>query len=103
MSDADAYMALALNNAQGELHPLEVGMHALNSGLTGRDYAKASGMHEASLSERVRAARVAEAVMDVHNDMTRQWQHLSAIHAAPRWLWSALVARLVATEWSAAT
>jgi hypothetical protein len=26
MSDADAYMALALNNAQGELHPLEEGM-----------------------------------------------------------------------------
>jgi ParB/RepB/Spo0J family partition protein len=25
MSDEDAYMALALNNMQGELHPLEVG------------------------------------------------------------------------------
>jgi hypothetical protein len=30
MSDEDAYMALALNNAQGELHALEVGMHALS-------------------------------------------------------------------------
>ena len=29
MSDEDAYMALALNNAQGELHALECGMHAL--------------------------------------------------------------------------
>lgn len=100
MSDADAYMALALNNAQGELHPLEVGMHALKSGMTGRDYAKAAGIHEATLSERVRAARVAETVMDIHNDLSAQWQHLSAIHAAPRWLWSALVSALIDNEWS---
>jgi hypothetical protein len=39
MSDADAYMALALNNAQGELSPLRVGgfMRALESGLSVRE------------------------------------------------------------------
>jgi hypothetical protein len=40
-------LALALNNAQGELSPLEVGLHALGSELTGRDYAKQVGIHEA--------------------------------------------------------
>jgi hypothetical protein len=31
MSDEDAYMALVLNNAQGELTPLEIGLHALGA------------------------------------------------------------------------
>ena len=35
MSDEDAYMALALNNAQGELSELEVGLHALGAVETG--------------------------------------------------------------------
>lgn len=35
-------MAPALNNAQGELSPLEIGLHALGSRLTNREYAKNS-------------------------------------------------------------
>jgi hypothetical protein len=31
-------MALVLNNAQGELTPLEVGLHAISSGMTQREY-----------------------------------------------------------------
>jgi ParB-like chromosome segregation protein Spo0J len=37
MSDEDAYMALALDSAQGEMHPLEEWMHAIGSGLSVRE------------------------------------------------------------------
>ena len=36
MSDEDAYMALALNNANGELHPLELGCMRSGAGLNRR-------------------------------------------------------------------
>jgi hypothetical protein len=52
--------ALALCNAQGELHPLEVGLHALGSGLTVRAYAERLGdrKKEDSIGLRVHAADV---------------------------------------------
>lgn len=85
-------MALALNNAQGELHPLEVGMHALKSGISQKDYAARIGKSQQSVGERVCAARVAETLTGYPViELTDRWQHLSAIHASPRWLWSALV------------
>lgn len=99
MSDDDAYMALALNNAQGELHPLEVGMHALNSGMTIRDYAKAAGIAENTIGARVKAARVFS-VTHMGDATSDDFRHLAEIHAAPRWLWSALVAALIDKEWS---
>jgi hypothetical protein len=58
MSDADAYMALALNNAQGELSPLEIGLHALGSGLSQRAYAEQVGMAQTTLVHRWQAAEV---------------------------------------------
>jgi ParB-like chromosome segregation protein Spo0J len=39
LSDDDAYIALVLNNTQGELHALEIGRHALESGKDVRAYA----------------------------------------------------------------
>jgi hypothetical protein len=99
MSDEDAYMALALCNAQGELHPLEVGLHALGSGLSIRDYAKAQGRKPGSIQDRVEAAKVANTCRDIPTiSLIDRWSHLAEIHAAPRWLWPALVAELVADE-----
>ncbi len=89
MDDATAYMALVLNNAQGELSPLEIGMHALHSGLTIRDYAKGSGIAENTVGSRVKAARVAS-VTDIGD--AEKWSQLIEVHSAPRWLWRALVA-----------
>ena len=43
LSDEDAYMQLVLCNTQSELHPLEEGIHALNSGLSGSEYARKIG------------------------------------------------------------
>jgi len=57
MDDATAYMALALNNPQGELSPLEVGLHALHSGLSGSEYARQVGMKQQTLSERGAGSR----------------------------------------------
>ena len=81
-------MALALCNAQGELHPLEVGLHALRSGLTQEAYGKAIGLSQDSISIRVKAGRVASTTRVVIPD---RWRHLAEIHAAPAWLWPALV------------
>lgn len=125
MSDEDAYMALVLNNAQGELTPLEIGLHALGvlksetnkEGMTIRDYAEKVGMAVTTLAYRVEAAAVCshvgtawsaafegtpEAQMDaldgLHGEFGNQhFRHFAEIHAAPKWLWSALVAALLAS------
>ena len=53
-------MALVLENAQAELHPLEEGRHALESGLELKDYAQRVGKKYTTLMERVYAAKVAQ-------------------------------------------
>jgi hypothetical protein len=62
MSDEDAYMALALNNAQGELNELEVGLHALGAVESGiaksvNAYAHTIGTPQRTIANRVEAAR----------------------------------------------
>lgn len=101
MSDEDAYMALALNNVQGELHPLEEGMHALGSGMDVRTYAEKVGKAKSGIGDRISAASVAQACPDIRtSDLAAQWSALVSLHSAPRWLWRALVARLVAESWT---
>ena len=90
MSDEDAYMALALCNAQGELHPLEVGLHALKSGLSVREYGARSGQSKSQVDRFRSAAEVACPHLGTP-DLADRWRHLAEIHAAPAWLWSALV------------
>ncbi len=104
LSDEDAYMALALNNAQGELHPLEEGMHALGSGLSVRSYADKAGKLPANIQKRMQAAKVAKACIDIDTTNVRDaWSALSEIHPTPEWLWPALVSRLVADSWTVET
>jgi ParB-like chromosome segregation protein Spo0J len=99
MSDEAAYMALALHNAQGELHPLEVGLHALRSGLSVREYAKRSGMSATSLAYQREAAEVFTYV-NSPVDVQEKHHHLAEIHAGPRWLWQALVGVLLEHHWT---
>jgi hypothetical protein len=73
MSDDDAYMALVLNNAQGELTPLEIGVHALGSGLTQRAYAEKVGMAASTLQYRWQAAAVAQACTHMSADVDKCW------------------------------
>jgi protein gp37/ParB-like chromosome segregation protein Spo0J len=103
MLDADAYMALALNNAQGELHPLEVGMHALKSGIGVREYAERMGQSKTAIGVKRAAASVADACPDIGTEAMGYWSHLAEIHAAPKWLWSALVSALIEKDWSVET
>lgn len=94
-------MALVLANTQGELHPLEEGLHALGSGLDVKAYAAAIGKARTTLQDRVKAARVFQAVTDIRHDAIKdRWPHLAELHAAPAWLWPALAAELVARGWT---
>ncbi len=108
MDDEAAFMQLVLANAQGELSPLERGMHALAAteegrhGKSVRAYAKEAGRPEQSVSQEVRAAKVANTSRNCGNfaalvDRTR---HLCEIHAAPAACWPTLTARLVAQKWT---
>lgn len=75
---------------------LERGMHALGSGLDIKAYAESAGRRRQRVSNEVLAARVADAVTNVGHELTNQFVALTVVHAAPRWLWLALVGRLLA-------
>lgn len=90
-----------LANTQGKLHPLEEGLHALGSGLDVKAYAAAIGKARTTLQDRVKAARVFQAVTDIRHDAIKdRWPRLAELHAAPAWLWPALAAELVARGWT---
>ncbi|MBK6788269.1 MAG: hypothetical protein IPG77_11670 [Betaproteobacteria bacterium] len=93
MGDATAYMQLVLCNTQSELHPLEEGKHAAESGMDLKAYAAASGKEYVALHDKVKAWRVYSPVMHVHK-APAEFRHLTAIHAAPSWLWGALVEKM---------
>lgn len=100
MSDEQAYMELVLCNTQSELHPLEEGKHAAESGMDLKAYAEASGKVRKTLSNKVMAWRVM-AVADVGHELVRDlWSQLAEIHAAPHWLWTALVKAMVESGWT---
>jgi ParB/RepB/Spo0J family partition protein len=79
MDDDAAYMALVTSNTQGELTPLEIGLHALEcvekgkhgGGLT--EYAKAIGKSNASITQSRNAAEVYKSIFTrVKNSMILQ-------------------------------
>ena len=111
MDDATAYMALATSNSQGELSPLELGMHALHCvGLSegGRGkkgglsaYAEKVGKDTKTLRQCRDGAAVAEKVgVDPHLLQTKT-QHLAAIHALPESCWQAAVEIMLDKGWTA--
>lgn len=100
MTDEQAYMELVLCNTQSELHPLEEGKHASESGMDLKAYSEASGKVRKTLSNKVMAWRVMS-VADVGHELVRDsWSQLSEIHAAPQWLWSALVKQIIEGGWT---
>jgi hypothetical protein len=100
MPGSDAYMALALCNAQGELSELEVGLHALGSGLSQTAYGEQLKLSQQSVAIRVNAARVAETTVTTRVVDPKLWRHLAELHPAPKWLWRSLVSRLVSEGWT---
>ena len=103
LTDEDAYMQLVLCNTQSELHALEEGKHAAESGMDLKAYAERAGQARQSLQHKVYGWRVLATVPHMGHDAAREnWRNLAEIHAAPKWLWSALVARMVDGAWTVA-
>jgi len=102
MSDEQAYMELVLCNTQSELHPLEEGKHAAESGMDLKAYVEKSGVKYATAYNKVRAWRVA-AVCEIANDVAKaNWNQLIEVHGAKQWLWSALVQQMIESSWTVA-
>jgi protein gp37 len=100
--DATAYMQLVLCNTQSELHPLEEGKHAAESGMDLKAYAAASGKKYATVIDKAQAWEVLNS-WDVPTDLPTDWMHYRYIHAAPSWLWGALVEKMTSEAWTVAT
>jgi hypothetical protein len=58
-------------------------------------YAVGVGRARSTVHDEVYAAEVAEAVPDIRNSLSRHFAKLVEIHAAPAWLWPALVAAML--------
>jgi hypothetical protein len=100
LDDDAAYMLLATSNAQSELTALERGLHALHATEKGKwqdsvlSYAKSVGRPERSVRNEVHAAEVLDTVPGEFADvgeLSARFSQLVEIHAAPQWLWPALV------------
>jgi hypothetical protein len=100
LDDDAAYMLLLTSNAQGELSPLERGMHALGATQKGKHtqsvnaYAQAIGVPSRTVSNWVQAAEVYHKVclQGQTLNLIERTKHLIEIHAAPQWLWPMAVA-----------
>lgn len=78
-------MQLIFSNEQGQLHPLERGLHALRAtgnGLTLRAYAEQIGKNEQTVQNWKQAAEVAVTTGSDWKDLLPYMRHLSLIHAA---------------------
>jgi DNA modification methylase len=113
LDDEAAFMDLVLSNAQGELSPLEIGLHALKAvpkakggrgqkgGLSA--YAALLGVDEKRIRERSAAAEVflaSEQTPATSPKFHALSAHLAEIHRADRSLWPVLAARLVKHGWT---
>jgi ParB/RepB/Spo0J family partition protein len=105
LDDAAAYMMLVTSNAQSELTALERGLHALRSvekpeDLDVKAYAERAGRakERRTVQSEIMAARVAEAAADIGHALSDRFSQLVEIHAAPEWLWPALVEAMLPSE-----
>ena len=111
LDDESAFMELVLANNQGELSPLEYGMHVLkyvelSEGGRGKkgglsEYARVVGKSRPRLSEYKDAADIVKTlnVSDVGQVLDKA-NHLAAIHKAPDKYWQQLTELLIENEWS---
>ena len=61
------------------------------SGMDLKAYAEQAGKDRSTLARKVMAWRVLDVCHVAHADVADSWRNLAEIHAAPNWLWSALV------------
>ena len=65
-------------------------------------YAAASGKKYANVIDKAQAWEVLNS-WDVPTDLPTDWMHYRYIHAAPEWLWKALVEKMTTEAWTVAT
>jgi len=113
LDDEAAFMELVLANNQGELSPLEYGMHVLKyvekscvgagrgnkGGLS--EYARVIGKTHQYVTQFSQAAKIATqvAILDITSLLTKT-KHLSVVHKSPERHWQQLVELLVERDWS---
>lgn len=100
MDDDEAFMCLATSNNQGELSPLEIGIHALKAvpvekGGRGKSgglsaYAEKIGKDQSNISKYRNAATVSKKVGNI-TYLLNKAGHLAAIHKSPEETWELLV------------
>jgi len=110
LDDEAAFMELVLANNQGELTPLEYGMHVLkyvelSEGGRGKkgglsEYARVVGKAKDTISGVKLAAEVFSKLSDRSDSLLEKSTHLAAIHKAPEADWPWLVGELVEQGWS---
>jgi len=111
LTEDEAYMVLATANAQGELSPLEIGMHALHyvdksTGGRGKKgglsaYAEKVGRHKDTISSLRMAAEVFDKLSERSDGLLDKAAHLAAIHKLPLAWWPAAVKFMMKGEKSA--
>lgn len=102
LDDDAAYMQLVLANTQGELSPLERGIHFNGSGRGVREYAREVGRAPAAITFECQAAEVFTHVNTRPVDLLDKTRHLAAIHGLPASCWAEAVPAMLASGWSVA-
>jgi len=96
LSDRSALFELAHDNAQRTWHPLDVGQHIIDTGLSIRKYMKKFGLKLGAVQQRLYSAQVYNAVKDdVNEDLRPIWRQMAVIYSAPRTQWAGLVEQVV--------
>jgi site-specific DNA-methyltransferase (adenine-specific) len=108
LDEDEAYMVLATANAQGELSPLEIGMHALHlpdKGKHGRgmgEYADQLAKSNGYITQMAQAAKVFTQVKTSDpSNLLDKAKHLAAIHKLPEAAWAVAVEAMLKQELSA--
>jgi ParB/RepB/Spo0J family partition protein len=111
MDDDAVYMALVTSNTQGELTPLEIGLHALEcvekaQGKRGgglEEYARALGKSRPAISQFRAAAEVYSELRKLTNEvalLANKATHLFELHSAPRETWPLLAEAMLNGDWN---
>ncbi len=101
LDEENAYMLLVTDNNQGELSPLEKGMHFNKSGYGAREYAKKTGRSHAGIIYESQAGKVVSQLTTSTENLLGKTQHLSHIHSLPEPCWQEAVNMVLKKDWSA--
>lgn len=81
---------------------IEEGKHAAQSGMDLKSYAERAGKAQTTLRNKLMAFRVATESHVGFGQVRECWRNLAEIHAAPKWLWRAMVETMLHNSWTVA-